>query len=1196
LQVRRVDDPADPPASRRENYFSRITRIKNAPIPVTTPGEEQDAVLEEYKQLIGTKMIQNYLSKKQLFKTKCIWSVYVTYPGEDQEHDFHRHSPAFTYEGTRSPDSGLRGFLLLIFNEFDVVLKSIQHSGYTVKRIDPLDLKQVPEIESHARVGRFIRTPDSLKEKRCTTNVESTFNDCFILSVLACLKNQVCKEQGIKISRPSSIGNYVTNAPEVGARPKSWKPQYDFMGLDFSMCSLPTKMHEIDLFEEKNQIGVYIWDWKESNTRMGRVPWSSLVRQAKKIYEREIVLVLLTKNHQNHFLACLDFQKLKGVQSKVYEKFRFPIKNLWCHRCGLRVTRKDGLERHQRTINCIESRMTNFVELPDSGCMEFKSYKDIHRHPFVAYADLETATDADGGQNRVVSAAGFTVACPGNNRTRDNFVMFKTDSPLRHLIMSLLDKAYWMLNLKALPAKLTNADHENFKLATHCYACEQPFDEHRPKQSDHDHDNGKYRGAACPSCNSIMKRPDHMVVYFHNLEGYDGSHLVRTISEMMEEPDYAKMRFEVINRNNERIICIRFGPLSFRDSCHHYKTSLEQMVEAQAQKQYTAAKFPRTARWHPKAQHLEDVVRKLEFFPYRLLGHWDTPLSQLSARDYDNELKNRACSDEDFARKRAWHARLDLRTFEDEHDVYLASDVLTLADCFEAFRDTMMKQTGLDPAHSMTLPTMAYKSLCREVKGQVKLLTKKDEELCHLFNENMIGGICLPFQRYANTGPGKHLLQVDFTSLYPWAMAQSMPTGDFEEVRMSQKQCLETIRAWTNEGPIGHIFLLDIWVPNEHHDKLDFAPFGRVPIDIEQLSDKQQQLYKSLRPVMGPRIAPTLSPQSNILRHIALLQIWDEMGVEFLFRRVWRFEQKPVFKEWVERAFEQKASATTDVEKDCLKLKINAVYGKCLEDKSTRKNTRLYTQVDKWLDAATKQTTDYNLLCLSPFLGIAERAKKSKVVLDTPRYIGWTILELSKWRMYCAHYQTFRKVFGNRIVLNYMDTDSMLYSIESDNLAEDIDNVNKCKITMQGHLLGHLKDEAQALCKKRKLTDGRFTEYIGVAAKMYSLHFESSDLKYQEDIMKCKGVPSHVLLSMDSYRTFAETGQDTSVSFLRIRKRNHSTFLTEQTRRGVAGVDTKSYHLDTRSLPLGHYRIQLQQLFNAWRFCNKRKFTHIDEA
>jgi hypothetical protein len=550
---------------------------------------------------------------------------------------------------------------------------------------------------------------------------------------------------------------------------------------------------------------------------------------------------------------------------------------------------------------------------------------------------------------------------------------------------------------------------------------------------------------------------------------------------------------------------------------------------------------------------------------------------------------------------------LDLLTFEEEHDVYLASDILTLADCFEAFRDTMIKQTGLDPAHNMTLPTLAYKSLCREVNGQVKLLTKKDEELANLFNENMVGGICLPFQSYANTGPGKHLLQVDFTSLYPWAMSQAMPLGDFEEIRLSQKQALQIIREWTNEGSVGHIFLLDLWIPNELHDALDFAPFSQVTVDIEQLSDKQQQLYKTLRPVMGRRIAPFLGPQSHVLRHIALLQIWDEMGVQFLIRRAWRFEQRPVFANWVETAFAQKASAQTDVEKDCLKLKINAVYGKCLEDKSARRNTTLYTQVEKWLNAATKPTTDYNLLCLSPFLGIAETCKKKVQVLDTPRYIGWTILELSKWRMYCGHYQTFRHVFGNRITLCYMDTDSMLYSIESDDLAADIAEVNKCKITMRGDLLGHLKDEAQALCKKRKLDNGRFTEYIGPAAKMYSLRFEGSvaEQEHSEDIMKCKGVPSRALSSMDDYKRFAETGQDSSVSFLSITKHNHNTYLQRQTRRGVAGVDTKTFHLCHKNLPLGHYRIQLQQIFNAWRLCDfsrKRKFesssssTHIDEV
>ena len=47
-------------------------------------------------------------------------------------------------------------------------------------------------------------------------------------------------------------------------------------------------------------------------------------------------------------------------------------------------------------------------------------------------------------------------------------------------------------------------------------------------------------------------------------------------------------------------------------------------------------------------------------------------------------------------------------TLGDSHDVYLATDVLLLADEFETFRDTCLKNYKLDPAHFHNAGDLAW--------------------------------------------------------------------------------------------------------------------------------------------------------------------------------------------------------------------------------------------------------------------------------------------------------------------------------------------------------------------------------------------------------------------------------------------------------------------------------------------------------
>ena len=66
--------------------------------------------------------------------------------------------------------------------------------------------------------------------------------------------------------------------------------------------------------------------------------------------------------------------------------------------------------------------------------------------------------------------------------------------------------------------------------------------------------------------------------------------------------------------------------------------------------------------------------------------------------------------------------------------------------------------------------------------------------------------------------------------------------------------------------------------------------------------------------------------------------------------------------------------------------------------------------------------------------------KKTKVKMDKPIYLGLSILEISKILMYEFWYDYMKPKYGNDVKLCYMDTDSFIMNIKTNDFYEDIAN------------------------------------------------------------------------------------------------------------------------------------------------------------
>ena len=77
---------------------------------------------------------------------------------------------------------------------------------------------------------------------------------------------------------------------------------------------------------------------------------------------------------------------------------------------------------------------------------------------------------------------------------------------------------------------------------------------------------------------------------------------------------------------------------------------------------------------------------------------------------------------------------------------------------------------------------------------------------------------------------------------------------------------------------------------------------------------------------------------------------------------------------------------------------------------------------------------------------------KIKVVMNKPVYLGQAILDLSKIIMYEFHYDYMVPKYGEKLDLCYMDIDSLIYNIETEDFCKDIANDVPNRFDTSGYL------------------------------------------------------------------------------------------------------------------------------------------------
>ena len=188
---------------------------------------------------------------------------------------------------------------------------------------------------------------------------------------------------------------------------------------------------------------------------------------------------------------------------------------------------------------------------------------------------------------------------------------------------------------------------------------------------------------------------------------------------------------------------------------------------------------------------------------------------------------------------------------------------------------------------------------------------------------------------------------------------------------------------------------------------------------------------------------------------------------------------------------------------------------------------------------------------------------KIKVVMNKPVYLGQAILDLSKIIMYDFHYDYMIPKYGNRIKLCYMDTDSYVYDIKTEDfykdIAEDVETRFDTSAYSNNRPLPIGKDKKVIGLVKDELGGEIMKEFISLRPKMYSYKVGKSELK------KCKGIKKCVVkktITFDDYKRCLFKGRDIYKSQLLFRSDKHEIKTLEVNKLALSSQDDKRISID----------------------------------
>jgi len=1077
-------------------------------------------------------------------------------------------------------------------NEMKSFYKRLQEIGRSNLNFSGIKKLHIQFSEKRkVRGGSYIELPKSIQLKHACVNVKNDDQKCLVWSLLAYKYYDTLTRKD-----KNMVSCYKPHESDIIV------PE----GITFPVC-----IRDISKFEKANnlKINVFRLDGDKLQT----------VYNTTQRNVNVVNLLMLEANGNNHFVWIRDLARLI-CQNKN------KAKSYACSQC-LEATydSDDKLQEHVKL--CMQHDAVKVVMPTESNNkITFRNHGRSFKHPFAVFMDFESTLEeckddtkkkskVEKYQLHKINSVGYKYNCIYDEYS-EQLQLINNSEP--EVIMERL-----ICDLERLAKKsyeLTQQHHKQYELSptekrTHfsnkqCEYCACSYDDSNKKVVHHDHITGKYIATVCNRCNLQHTYERFLPVYIHNLKGYDSHFLVPYLMKYGTEAKDVSC----IPNNEERYISfskkIKVGEYSdkkgethdvvyeirFLDTLAFMATSLDSLATNLRKSCNNVSTLRQTFK-NISEHFSNDAEFKLMIqkgvYPYEYVDKYDK-LNENKLppkQSFYSKLTDSSISTEEYSRAKLVWNKFKCNTLLDYHNLYLASDVLLLADIWENFKNVCYRIYNLDATYYYTAPSLSWDAFLKHNHDQAKKENKKfeielltDIDMMLMVEGGIRGGLSQISKRYAKANhegmasydkskDDAYILYLDANNLYGYAMSQYLPIGSFRW--NSEEWTNDRILGLGDKDSVGYLFEVDLHYPQELHDLHNgyaLAPELRAVYNY-MLNEWQQYQRKDTD---CKKLISSFYDKKNYVVHYRLLKLYLKLGLKLTkVHRVLQFNQSNFMESYILKNTDERKKAANDFEKDFYKLMNNSVYGKTMENVRNRINFSLVSSEEKALNFhnTLKKRTIFNESCVGVHL------LKREVKLNKPVFIGQCVLDESKLLMNDFHYNFMLKKFKREnIDLLFTDTDSLCYEIRKQNPYEVI-AANKERFDLSSYPKDHPLYDAtnkKVIAKfKNEAVDGQMdyiTEVVGLRSKMYSYTTEIDSAEHH----RCKGVKKYVVekqFKTKLYKDVLHSRESHEVKQNGFRSYEHQLYTETVQKIGLSCRDDKCYIQDDNihTYTLGHY-------------------------